>query len=146
MTMESTLDERFGGTLAPDAMLPQQFFAALHGRGDLSAERRLVVAVLEDALHCYLKYADSENPKQRQLFLEAEEWILGDHPTWFFSFPNVCDTLGLDPDYVREGLAKWLHKRRSMPAAKPVAELAASAVEPDELDDDDGTLRRASGA
>jgi len=145
MTMESTLDERFGGTLAPDAMLPAQFFAALHGRGDLSAERRLVVAVLEDALHCYLKYADSENSKQRQLFLEAEEWIMGDHPTWFFSFPNVCDTLGLDPDYVREGLAKWLHKRRSMPA-KPAAAHTPSDVEPVEMDDDDRTLRRASGA
>jgi hypothetical protein len=145
MTMESTLDERFGGTLAPDAMLPSQFFAALHGRGDLSAERRLVVAVLEDALHCYLKYADVENPKQRQLFLEAEEWIMGDHPSWFFSFPNVCDTLGLDPDYVREGLAKWLHKRRTMPA-KPATEHTPSAVELDDLDDDDRTLRRASGA
>ncbi|HEY2387140.1 MAG TPA: hypothetical protein VGK30_09275 [Candidatus Binatia bacterium] len=140
--MESTLDERFGGTLAPDAMLPQQFFAALHGRGDLSAERRLVVAVLEDALHCYLKYADAENPKQRQLFLEAEEWITGDNPTWFFSFSNVCDTLGLDPDYMREGLAKWRDRRPAMPQ-QPTAEHEPSAVE---LDDDDRTLRRASGA
>ena len=145
MTMESTLDERFGGTLAPDAMLPTQFFAALHGRGDLSAERRLVVAVLEDALHCYLKYADAENPKQRQLFLDAEEWIMGNHPTWFFSFPNVCDTLGLDPDYMREGLTKWRNTRPAVPR-QPATESEQTLSDVDLDDDDEGTLRRASGA
>ncbi len=143
MTMESTLDERFSGTLAPDAMLPAQFFAVLHGRGDLSAERRLVVAVLEDALHCFLKHVDAANPKQRQLFLDAEEWIMGDNPTWFFSFPNVCDTLGLDPDYMREGLAKWRDARR--------AHARETGTNPAERPDssaevDGGTLRRASGA
>jgi hypothetical protein len=145
MTMESsTLDERFGGTLAPDAMLPSQFFSALYGRGDLSAERRLVVAVLEDALHCYQKYVDAENPKQRQLFLDAEEWIMGDNPTWFFSFPNVCDTLNLDSDYMREGLTKWRDAHRRAVARAP---MPAPSVQPaaSEEDDEEQGLRRASG-
>ena len=51
--------------------------------------------VLEDALHCYQKYVDSEDPRHRQLFAEAEEWIDADEPTWFFSFQNVCHTLDL---------------------------------------------------
>ena len=144
--MESTLDERFGGTLAPDAMLPSQFFAALRSRGDLSAERRLVVAVLEDALHCFQKYVDAESPKQRQLFLEAEEWIMGDNPTWFFSFPNVCDTLSLDPDYMREGLARWRAAHEGAAARLPKAD-QTHAVDATDVDDDDTeTLRRASGA
>jgi hypothetical protein len=144
MTTESTLDERFGGALAPDAMLPSQFFAAIQRRGDLSAERRLVVAVLEDALHCFTKYVDAENVKQRQLFLDAEEWIMGDNPTWFFSFPNVCDTLDLDPDYMREGLTKFRDAHRRAAAGRPMREQAEQPAS-DEVEDGTQVLRRASG-
>ena len=110
---ESALDERFSGVLAPDVMLPAQFAGMMRRRGELSGERRLMVAVLEDALHCFQKYVDAVDPKQRQLFLDAEEWIMAEHPTWFFSFSNVCTTLDLDPDYVREGLMKWRDARRA---------------------------------
>jgi len=142
--MESTLDERFGGALAPDAMLPSQFFAAIARRGDLSAERRLVVAVLEDALHCFQKYIDTQNAKQHQLFLDAEEWIMGDNPTWFFSFPNVCDTLDLDPDYMRKGLTKWRDAHRRAAARKPTPEPSVRPAA--EMGDEARALRRASGA
>ena len=118
---DSALDERYSGVLAPDAMLPSQFFAGLRRRTDLTGERRLMVAVLEDALHCFQKYVDSEDPKHRQLFAEAEEWIQTDNPTWFFSFRNVCDTLDLDADYVREGLLKWRAARPRDAASAPSA-------------------------
>ncbi len=149
MTMESTLDERFGGTLAPDAMLPSQFFSALHGCGSLSAERRLVVAVLEDALHCFQKYVDAQNAKQHQLFLEAEEWIMGDNPTWFFSFSNVCEVLDLDPDYMREGLARWrdAQRRAAKRTPAPTPETRPVALEDDsEIGEEPQVLRHASGA
>ncbi len=128
---ESNLDERFAGVLAPDAMLPSQYFGALRSGTPLSGERRLMVAVLEDALHCYQKYVDSDDPRQRQMFTEAEEWIESDEPTWFFSFPNVCHTLDLDPDYVREGLRKWRDARSTSAGEEETQE---------------PPLRRASGA
>jgi hypothetical protein len=140
---ESNLDERFVGVLAPDAMLPSQFFGALHRSASISGERRLMVAVLEDALHCYQKYVDADDPRQRQLFAEAEEWIEADDPMWFFAFPNVCHALDLDPGYVREGLHKWRDARRSAAASR-----AACPASSDDCDSEseDPPLRRASGA
>ena len=143
---ESNLDERFTGVLAPDTMLPTQFFAAWRGAAQVSGERRLMVAVLEDALHCYQKYVDSEDPRHRQLFAEAEEWIDADEPTWFFSFQNVCHTLDLNTDYVREGLHKWRDARRSAAASPARATSLAGRRSPAADDEQEPPLRRASGA
>jgi hypothetical protein len=140
---DSTLDERFSGVLAPDAMLPSQFFAM--GRGaPIGGERKLMVAVLEDALRCFQKLMDSTDPKQQQLFREAEKWITTDNPSWFFSFANVCETLDINPDYVREGLMKWREGRRQGTRAQ------ASMPPPGHLDDGESVseeppLRMASG-
>ncbi len=141
---ESTLDERFTGVLAPDTVLPSQF--ARPGVPQ-TGERRLMVAVLEDALHCFQKYVDAVDPKHRELFQDAEVWINSDNPTWFFSFPNVCDTLDLDPDYVREGLRKWRDGRRSG-AIAPSLRDSRVAMTDDGADGamDAPPLRRASGA
>ena len=43
----------------------------------------------------------------RRLFREAEEWIMRDDLTWLCSFVNICHVLGVDPDYLREGLRRW---------------------------------------
>ena len=147
MTMnDSNLDERFAGVLAPDAMLPTQFIGAWRGAGPLSGERRLMVAVLEDALHCYQKYVDSEDPRHRQLFAEAEDWIDADEQTWFFSFPNVCHTLDLDPDYVREGLHKWRDARRAAATRAGHSGSVTARRSADAEEDQEPPLRRASGA
>ena len=139
---ESTLDERFTGVLVPDTILPSQYFGALRGRTEMSGERRLMVAILEDALRCFQKHVGDQDPKGRQLFLEAEEWIMTDNATWFFSFPNVCSTLDLEPDYVRQGLAKWRDARQSaVPAAEPSS---ASGDAGGETTSEEEPLRRAS--
>ena len=93
--------------MQPDAILPAQFFQSLRSKGQFDGERRLMIAVLEDAVNCFMKQLHAIDPKARQLFLDAEEWITADDRTWFFAFENVCDTLDLDPEYVREGLFKW---------------------------------------
>ena len=142
---DSTLDERFGGVLVPDVILPSQFFGSVRRGAPQGGERRLMVAVLEDALHCFQKYVESDDPKQQQLFRDAEKWISGDHPTWFFSFSNVCDTLDIDPTYVREGLFKWRDARRRAVASRPAA--CASATDGGADDGLEGPpLRRANGA
>ena len=108
MTMTDTnTEDRLAGFLQPDTILPAQFFQSLRTKGRFDGERRLMIAVLEDAVNCFMKQLHATDPKARQLFLDAEEWITADDRTWFFAFENVCDTLDLDPDYVREGLFKW---------------------------------------
>ena len=95
----------------PDLLLPLQFFTALRGRSQGDGQRRLMIAVLEDAIECFQKYADAKDNRSRQLGSEAEEWFLTDDPKWLYSFVNVCETLGIDPDFLRRGLLAWKAKQ-----------------------------------
>jgi hypothetical protein len=42
-----------------------------------------------------------------RLFRDVNEWFSSDDRHWLFSFVNVCDTLGLEPTYIRTGLKLW---------------------------------------
>jgi hypothetical protein len=95
----------------PDTVLPSQFFESLRQKPYVQGEKRLIAAVLADAVDCYMKQIDSADPAARQAFGEAEQWIFQDFPGWFFSFSSVCDMLGLNPAYVRRGLVDWRARR-----------------------------------
>lgn len=70
-------------------------------------ELGLMLAILEDATRCYVKYMEAKDKKGRQQFREAEEWIFEEHSDWLFSFENVCEILRIDPGYLRRGLLQW---------------------------------------
>lgn len=78
------------------------------------AEQKLMLAVLDDAVSCFQKYSAARDKIGMSLFHEAEEWILGQGKSkWLFSFDNICETLDLNPGYIREGLLHWRdHLRR----------------------------------
>ena len=141
---DTNTEDRYAGFLQPDAILPAQFFQSLRSKGRFDGERRLMIAVLEDAVNCFMKQLHATDPKARQLFLDAEEWITAEDRTWFFAFENVCETLDLNPDYVRAGLFKWRAAERRRVGDVAVA-AAIAAVEPEddviEAPDDHGTLR-----
>jgi hypothetical protein len=118
-------------------VLPQQFFGPLRQKAMMDGEHRLMVAVLEDGVRCFQRQMNTRDPKGHQLYLDAEDWITSTDQTWFFSFVNVCQTLDLDPDYIREGLLAWRDAHRADPADAGASE-AEEAGEP--------PLRRASGA
>jgi len=67
-------------------------------------EKALIVAILEDAIHDYQKYRRARDAAGKEQFREAEEWIMHRGKEWIFSFDNVCEFLGLDPECVRRGL------------------------------------------
>ncbi len=100
-------DDRLAGLFQPDTLLPSQFFDRVRRRSEHDGERRLMIAVLEDAVDVYRKQAGAQDARGQQLFHEAEEWIEDPDRTWLFSFQNICDVLGLDPDYLRRGLHLW---------------------------------------
>lgn len=91
----------------PEVLMPTQFFDQFRGSSILEGERRLMLAVLEDAVACYQKNVGSTRPHHRRLFAEAEEWFLDTDGTWPFSFEAVCVILGYDSDYFRGQLQMW---------------------------------------
>ncbi len=103
--------DRFVNLFEPDTLLPTQYFAAFSREGGLVRERRLMLAVLQDAVECYQKYALARDPKGRTLFEGAEEWIESGERDWPFSYENICEILGLNPEYIRRGLSKWRQQR-----------------------------------
>ena len=92
--------------------LSPQYLEAVCRKADLEAEQKLMLAVLEDAVTCFQKYFTARDRIGTSLFREAEEWILlQEKSDWLFSFDNVCENLGLNPGYIREGLLRWQHFR-----------------------------------
>jgi hypothetical protein len=70
-------------------------------------ETKLMLAVLEDAIACFQKYAFAPDRKGKGAFPRGR--VLGSrHKQRLAVFvANVCETLGFDPDYLRQGLAQW---------------------------------------
>ncbi|MFN8624383.1 MAG: hypothetical protein U0587_00100 [Candidatus Binatia bacterium] len=105
-------EAREGFPLQMEFILPEQFFGKL--RAYESAERRLLAAILEDAIGCFQRFLFASGPQQRRLHRDAARWIMertpavaGDDVCPYFSFDRVCDVLGLDAEGVRDRLVRW---------------------------------------
>lgn len=105
------------GELTPAAVLPAQLTAGFRNDASCQPEKRLMLAVLEEAVAAYQKFACATTPLARREFVDAQRWIeLEDHH-WPFSFVNICQALGLDATAVRGGLRAWRDRQRALPAA-----------------------------
>ncbi len=102
------------GLFEPDILLPNQYFAAFRRGRAVEGERRLMLAVLEDAVDSYRKYALARDPREQACFLEAKEWFVSYDRSWLFAFENICDVLEMNAEYLRCGLEKW---RRALATA-----------------------------
>jgi hypothetical protein len=101
------MTDRSFGLFEPDALLPAQFYAAFRGGSAVRGEKRLMLAVLQDALDCFQKYAFAKDSHGRQLFSDADLWIAGADRDWYFSFENICEMLEINPEYLRHGVQRW---------------------------------------
>jgi hypothetical protein len=102
-----SMEERVTSLFQPDTLLPEQYLDTFRRKLHLEPEKKLMLAVLEDAIACFQKYVSARDGKGKVLFQETEEWVLDENDDWLFSFANVCDTLGFEPDYLRRGLMQW---------------------------------------
>jgi hypothetical protein len=109
-TRDVTAEDRIQELFQPDTLLPSQYFDRLRRRASIDGERRLMVAILEDAVDVYRKQAGARDRKRRQLFEDAEAWIESADKSWIFSYENICDMLGIDAGYLRKGLRAWKQK------------------------------------
>ena len=72
----------------------------------LSAERRLLCAVLEDAIRTYLANIAPSSRKQRDAFHEVSRWFLRSAPGGqsLFAFQTICDLREINSEEIRAGL------------------------------------------
>lgn len=106
-TRNSAMQDRSGGLFEPDVLLPGQFFSFFRKEAGFDRERRLMLAVLEDAIDCFQKHAHATDLRGKQLFAESWEWIMSPDRRWLFSFENICQIVDMNPDYIRQGLKRW---------------------------------------
>ena len=132
---EFGIEERLAGLFQPDTLLPSQVFDRVRRRGEFEGERRLMIAVLEDAVEVYRKQVAARDARGQLLFREAEDWVEDTDRGWLFSFENICDVLDINAEYLRRGLHAW--KQRGGPDRR--GQLVTLRA------DHDDVLRKASG-
>jgi hypothetical protein len=91
--------------LQPEVLLPEQLESL--GRRWMRPEHRLMLALLEDAVHAYQTGCAAYGGERRLSFREAAEWFASEDTAWPFSFVTMCQHLGIEPDYIRAGLRRW---------------------------------------
>ncbi len=99
-------------------VLPSQLFPQFSGDACMPGEKRLMLAVLKDAIDIFLKHVDSTEPRARRLFIETVDWIRSEDTRELFSFPSVCETLDLNPSCLRRGLLALAAARRARPVRR----------------------------
>ena len=114
-------DDFLARILEPDIFLPSQFYGTAGLSRQLEGEKRLMIAILKDAVECLDKYRSARNSAGQSYYENALEWVQDEGTEWLFSFTNICDLLGFDPHYLREVLLK-----RENRYVKPVSNRAYS--------------------
>jgi hypothetical protein len=94
--------------MVPDILMPVQYYDGMR-RDDpeTQAVKRLMFAVLADAVHCFQTYADAQSRAGRRIFGETEWWIFDRNSDGPFTFEAICEALGIEPDCLRNGLHQW---------------------------------------
>ncbi len=112
------IEDKLPHLFEPHTMLPVQFFTGLARRNARNGEKRLMIAILEDAVAVYCKHRDPTTSKARRLFRDTQRWLQSDDRQWIFSFERICEALDLDPQWIRRGLRM---RRASVRAARAAA-------------------------
>lgn len=113
--------QRLEMEIAPLTVLPCQLHDPVFGAARLLPEKRLMLAVLQDAVLTFHHYARVEWMRPPAPFAEVEAWFASDDTEWPFSFSSICHVLNLDPGYIRGGLERWQKPAEDRATLKPLA-------------------------
>lgn len=86
-----------------DASLPAQYWETFARKRDLEPEKRLLLAVLDEAIRCYRSQIFIGGRR----FTEVQSWLFSEDIDDTFSFRNICDVLNLSPSRIRQSLRTW---------------------------------------
>ena len=90
-----------------------------------SGESRLMLALLQDGIDCFLRHLTAPDGKSKELLAETERWIFEREIDGVFSFESVCETLGVSPSCLRAKVREWkaeeLNERACKAGSRPPA-------------------------
>jgi hypothetical protein len=87
-----------------------------------TSRRDLAAGILKQAAVDLRRFHRGTSAVEREFYLDAHRWVTSDDCNWPFSFLNVCQTLNLAPETVREevlgdlslgGFGYWTRRCRS---------------------------------
>ncbi|MGA6974384.1 MAG: hypothetical protein WBY93_22345 [Candidatus Binatus sp.] len=81
-------------------LLPGQYVDLVRRNHVIEGELKLLLAVLEDAIRCYLRNVNATDGERRRDFVEVRHWFESSGRTRradIFSFDNLCAALGIEP-------------------------------------------------
>jgi hypothetical protein len=107
MIRSAALDSVQRLAFEPDILCGDQFLRVFRQRSYSEREKKLMFAVLTDAIECFQKYSKGKSRRSQKLFCNAEAWIRCRDSSWPFSFENICEALDINPNYLRLGLMQW---------------------------------------
>jgi len=93
------------GVFEPEVVLPTQFYGAPSPAAQ-QPEKRLMLAVLEDAVVTLYKHAGDDRARAQRLVREVLQWIEARNQRWPFSFENICAALNLNASALRQRLRR----------------------------------------
>ena len=108
--MTETIAERaesaVSGLFSPDVLLPEQFYGHMN-RAGRSGERALQWAVFADGIDSYRRLSQMRSRAAQREFARLKIWITRSDWDWLYSFVNLCNVFGFDPNAVRSALERF---------------------------------------
>lgn len=97
MLPPSTLDSE----LILEALQPAQFDVIWKGTSSTAPERRLLVAMIEQAAADLRLFRHRRSARAKRMYADARDWVLSNDRSHAFAFASICDQLGLALSSVR---------------------------------------------
>jgi len=69
-----------------------------------TSQRELASGILKQAAQDLRRFHGATSAVERELYLDAYQWVISDDCSWPFSFLNVCQLLKLAPEILRQDL------------------------------------------
>lgn len=88
-----------------DSVTPDQW--ADRDTPNLTPEKNLLLAILQDAIRLYIKMQNRTDTHAMTVYEEIETWIQDDSVRWG-SFRHCATHLGIDVSYLRQGLNRQM--------------------------------------
>ena len=113
-----TASEKIISVFHPDMVLSPCYFDDRPANTLIEPEKRLMLAVLQDAIDCFRDNHRAPCGKSKLLYDETQDWIFGTND-FVFGFENICSVLGFNPEYIRKGLMRWRENQSQNTAVGP---------------------------